>query len=195
MILVKRIKIRSYEMGLHFRAGEFQGLLGEGVYWLWEPLMRDQVDIVSKRAPELVHDKLNVLVKSAALSERAVVLDLKDHQRALVWIDGRFSRILAPGLYVYWTELCDVRVEIIDAREVRFDHEDHRVITRAKDAARLLDICTVARDSVGVLFIDGEYVDTPWRRVATPSGVMPRTPKSLKSICVRPLPTLMVRIS
>ncbi len=110
--------------------------------------------------PELVHDKLDVLVKSAALSERTVVLDLKDHQRALVWIDGRFSRILAPGLYVYWTELCDVRVEIIDAREVRFDHEDHRVITRAKDAARLLDICTVARDSVGVLFIDGEYVDT-----------------------------------
>ncbi len=53
MILMKRIKIRSYEMGLHFRAGEFQGLLGEGVYWLWDPLMRDQVDIVSKRAPRV----------------------------------------------------------------------------------------------------------------------------------------------
>ncbi len=160
MILIKRIKIQSYEIGLHFRAGEFQGLLGEGVYWFFDPLMRDQVDIVSKRDPELVHDKLDVLVKADALGERAVVLDLKDHQRALVWIDGRFSRILAPGLYAYWTELCDVRVEVIDAREVRLEHEDHRVITRARDAARLLDIFTVSRDCVGVLFIDGEYVET-----------------------------------
>lgn len=160
MILIKRIKIRSYEMGLHFRAGEFQGVLGEGVYWFFDPFMKDWVDVVSKRDLELVHDKLDVLVKANALDERAVVLDLKDHQRALVWIDGRFSRILAPGLYAYWTELCDVRVEVMDTRDVRFDHEDNRIITRTKDAARLLDIFAVNRDHVGVLFIDGEYVDT-----------------------------------
>ncbi len=98
MILIKRIKIRSYEIGLHFRAGEFQALLGEGVYWFFDPLMKDHVDIVSKREPELVHDQLDMLVKANALGERAVVLDLKDHQRALVWINGRFSCILAPGL-------------------------------------------------------------------------------------------------
>lgn len=160
MVLIKRIKISSYEIGLHFRAGEFQALLGEGVYWFFDPLMRDCIDVVSKRDPELVHDKLDVLVKAEILGDRAVVLDLKDHQRALVWVDGRFSRILAPGLYAYWTELCDIRVEVIDTRDVRFDHEDHRIITRSKDAARLLDICTVTRDSVGVLFIDGEYVET-----------------------------------
>ncbi len=160
MILIKRIEIRSYEMGLHFRAGEFQGLLGEGVYWFFDPLMKHRVDVVSKRDPELVHDKLDVLVKVDALGEHAVVLDLKDHQRALVWIDGRLNRILAPGLYAYWTELCDVRVEVVDARQIRFEHEDHRVFTRAKDAARLLDIVTVNRDHVGVLFVDGEYTDT-----------------------------------
>ncbi len=49
---------------------------------------------------------------------------------------------------------------MIDARDVRFDHEDHRIITRTKDAARLFEIVTVSRDSVGVLFIDGEYADT-----------------------------------
>lgn len=160
MILIKRIKIRSYEIGLHFHAGEFQALLGEGVYWFFDPLLKNRVDIVSKRDPELVHDKLDVLVKADALGDRAVVLDLKDHQRALVWIDGRFSRMLPPGLYAYWTELCDVRVEVIDAHDVRFDHEDDRIITRSKDAAQLLDIFTVTRDSAGVLYIDGEYVDT-----------------------------------
>ena len=160
MILVKRIKIRSYEMGLHFRTGEFQTLLGEGVYWFFDPLGQHRIDVVSKRDPELAHDQLDVVIKANVLGERAMVLDLKDHQRALVWIDGRFSRMLAPGLYAYWTELRDVRVEVIDAHEARFEHEAHRIITRSPDAARLLDICTVNRDCAGVLFVDGEYVDT-----------------------------------
>ena len=101
-----------------------------------------------------------MIVKSGALKDRAVVLDLKDHQRGLVWIEGRFSHILAPGLYAYWTGVQDVRVEVVDARQVRFEHQDLKVITRTAAAHRLLDICTVERNCVGVLFIDGDYVDT-----------------------------------
>ncbi len=48
-----------------------------------------------------------------------MVLDLKDYERALVWIDRRFSHVLAPGLYAYWTALKDVKVEVVDARKVR----------------------------------------------------------------------------
>jgi regulator of protease activity HflC (stomatin/prohibitin superfamily) len=101
-----------------------------------------------------------MIVKSGALKDRAVVLDLKDHQRGLVWIEGRFSNILAPGLYAYFTGVREVRVEVIDARQVRLEHEDLKVITLSPTANQVLDICAVERDRVGVLFIDGRYVDT-----------------------------------
>ncbi|MFV1967714.1 MAG: slipin family protein [Pirellulaceae bacterium] len=160
MMFFKRIKIRSYEMGLYFRDGEFKGLLDAGRHWLFDSLLKVRVDIVSQRDAWLAHDKLDMIVKSGALKDRAVVLDLKDHQRGLVWIEGRFSHILAPGLYAYWTGVKDVRVEVVDARQVRFEHEDLKVITRTAAAHRLLDICMVERNCAGVLFIDGDYVDT-----------------------------------
>jgi hypothetical protein len=47
----------------------------------------------SQHAPWLAHDKPDVIVKSGALKDRAVVLDLKDHEPALAWIDGRFSHL------------------------------------------------------------------------------------------------------
>jgi regulator of protease activity HflC (stomatin/prohibitin superfamily) len=53
-----------------------------------------------------------------------------------------------------------VKVEVIDARKVRFEHSDLKVIARSPAADRVLDICTVARQAVGVLFIDGAYVET-----------------------------------
>lgn len=160
MFGVKRLKIRSYEMGLLFREGEFVGLRSAGSYWLFDPLNKTQLDVVSQRDPWLVHGKLDLIVKSGVLADRAVVLDLKDHERALVWIDNRFSQLLPPGQYVYWTGQKDVRVEVVDVRQVRFAHEQLKVIIKSPHAARLLDVVVVQRDHVGVLFIEGRYVET-----------------------------------
>ena len=86
---MKTIKIRSHQVGLHFRDGDFQGLLSEGRHRLFDPLCKVHVDVVSMRdARQLVHERLDVIVKSGALADRAVVLDLKDHQRRQI---TRFS--------------------------------------------------------------------------------------------------------
>mgnify|MGYP002624477898 CR=1 FL=1 len=158
--MFRRINIRSYEIGLHFKRGEFKGLLRAGRHWLFDPLCQSQVRIASRRDPWLVDEKLDMIAASGALKDCAQVLDLKDHQRALVWIDGRFSNLLPAGLFAYWTGLRDVRVEVVDAREVKFIHDDLKVIARSPAALRLLDICTVNRNCAGVLFIDGRYIET-----------------------------------
>ena len=118
------------------------------------------MEVVSQRDPWLVHDKLDMIVKSGALAGRAQVVDLKDHERALIWIDGRFSCILPPGLSAYWTGQREVKVQVVDARAVRFEHGDLKVITRSPHAERLLDVCAVQRNHVGVLFTDGRHVET-----------------------------------
>lgn len=158
--MFKRYKIHSDEFGLYFRDGDFQGVLDPGRYTYFDPFLKVKINVMSQRAPCILHEKLDIIVKSGALEGRAEVVDLKDDQRALVWIDGRFVRILGPGLHAFWLGKRDVRVEIVDVREHRFTHADLKVIARSVEATQLLDICTVARNSVGVLFVDGRYVDT-----------------------------------
>jgi regulator of protease activity HflC (stomatin/prohibitin superfamily) len=158
--MFKTVKIASYETGLYFRNGEFRGLLGPGRHWFFDPLLNVRVKVVSQREPWLLHDKLDLLVKSGLLTDRAVVVDLKDHQRGLVWIDGRFSHVLPPGLYAYWAGFREVKVEIVDARGVRFIHPDLHVITRSPMADRVLEVLTVDTGHVGVLYLDGAYAET-----------------------------------
>lgn len=160
MYPLKTFKIRSYEAGLLFRDGEFQDVLAVGTHRFFDPLNRVRVDIVSQRDPWLVHDRLDLIVKSGALADRAVVLDLRDHERALVWIENRFSHILPAGLYAYWVGQKNVRVEVVDARVTRFEHADLKVIVRSPQAERVLSVVTVEREHAGVLFIDGRYVET-----------------------------------
>jgi regulator of protease activity HflC (stomatin/prohibitin superfamily) len=166
MFFLKRYTIRSFEMGLHFRDGEFRGLLGAGTHWFFDPLGKVAVEVVSRRAPFLVHEKLDLIAKSGELKGFAEVLNLEDDRRALVWVDRRFVRILPPGQYAFWTEPREVRVEVVDARRPRFEHEDLKVIVRNASAREQLETGAVGRGCVGTLFLDGRYVDTldpgPW---------------------------------
>ncbi len=77
-----------------------------------------------------------------------------------MWVDGRFSHILPPGLYAYWTTFREVTTKVIDARKVRFEHKDLQVIVRSALADRVLDTFAVEQGHVGVLFEDGNYVET-----------------------------------
>ncbi len=158
-MLFKKINIRSYEVGLKFREGEFVGLLGAGKHFVFTRFGKTKVEVVSKRDPWIQHEQLDVIVKSGVLADKAEVVDLRDHERALVWTDGRFSRVLGPGLYAYWNGVRDVRIETVTIENARLEHKHLASIVRGADAVRFLDVCKVDRDHVGVLFLDGRYVD------------------------------------
>jgi hypothetical protein len=160
--MLKTAKVHSYEVGIVFYDGECKGLLDAGRHWFFDPLQKVHVDVVSQRNTWLHHEKLDVVVKSGVLKDRATVLDLADRQRALVWIDGRFHSILPPGQYAYWTAFHEVVVEIIDVatENARFEHKDLQVITRSAMADRVLDAVAVEQGHVGVLFQDGKYMET-----------------------------------
>jgi len=160
MFIIRKVKIRSHEKGLLFRDREFRGLLDTGSHWLSGALFKTRVDVVSQRDPWLFHKDLDLIVKYGLPEEEAMVLDLKDHERALVWIDGRFDRVLGPGLYVLWTKFRNVRSEVIDSGVIRFEHPDMNVILSSPGADKLLESFVVEEGFAGILFRDGEHAGT-----------------------------------
>lgn len=158
--MLKRYLIRSFETGLLFKDGDLVRVLNAGRHWIFDPLRRRELRIRNRRDPWLIDEQLDLMVKSGLLDSQIDFVDLKDHQRALVWIDGRFDRFLTPGLYAWWNDLKTVRVEVIDARNPRFDHQDLILHDYWPKAAVVLDICTVERNHAGVLFVDGRFIET-----------------------------------
>ena len=155
--MIRRYIIRPHELGLLFRDGAFQRVLEPGRGWMFDPRRRTQLQIVSLRQVLFAHERLDEMIKAGALKDRAIVLDLRDWQRALVWIDGRFSMILKAGLHALWNVVRDVRVEVVDARAVRFEHEELAVISRRTGVADQIDVWDVDRDHAGVLFVEGRF--------------------------------------
>ena len=170
--MINRIKIKPDQIGLQFRDGQFQKALSPGVHYLFDPFFRLKIQVTSLREHFFVHPQLTEMIKAEAFKGIGQVLDLRDWQRALIWTNGRFTGILKPGTYVVWTAIADVRIEVVDARKARFDHDELPVISRA-ETSELLYVATVERNHAGVLFVDGNYDSTLtpgryafWRKIA-----------------------------
>lgn len=157
---VRWMKVETYERGLVFVDGAFSRLLPPGRHFLFEPLRSLRVEKVSIRQPWLRHRDLEVIVKSGALAGQALVLDIKDHERALVWIDGRLDSVRGPGLYAVWTLFHEVRIELIDARPVRFEHPELAKVLAAEGGTLLLESATVASGWVALVFVNGRLAET-----------------------------------
>ena len=157
MITMRKFKIGAHERGLLYSEGEFQIILDPGRHWFFDPLWKITVQKVSVREAAFKHKDLDVIIKSGALKDIATVVDLKDNERALVWIDGRFDTVLKPGLHAFWKVFHEIRVEIVDVREVRFEHEKLPMILGGKCAGDALDVYTVDVGSTGLFFKDGEF--------------------------------------
>lgn len=171
--LVERVRIRSYEKGLYFRHGEFERVLEQGAYWISRRFRGETVDVLDQRRPWLSHVQLDEIIRSGELEGKAEVIDLKDHQRALVWLDGRFERVLGPGRYAVLNEVHEVRVEVFDVSRVRFDHPEKNAIIKYLEAghrytvtgsgveqhADAIDAIAVDQGFVGIYYLDGAFVE------------------------------------
>ena len=153
-----RTKIRSFEKGLVFVDNEFKKIVGPGTFWNFPRLTKQTIEVVSQRNPWLTHTDLDLVVKSGALGDQATVIDLKDDERALVWIDGRFDRILAEGLYVLWTKFRKIRVETVKATSGLFEHQALTAILSTPQAKGMLDIFEVGEESAAICYQNGRFL-------------------------------------
>lgn len=160
MMLIRGFKIRTHERGLMFRDRVFERVLRPGWHFVWDPLYKVRVDRVSVRNPWLFHAELDEIVKASAAGDELRVVDLKDYERALVWVDGRLTTVLRPGLYAIWTVFRQVRVDVLDARAVRFEHPDLPLILAAAGAREAIESVAIEPGHVGLFIKDGQHEAT-----------------------------------
>ncbi|MDQ8183262.1 slipin family protein [Pelagicoccus sp. SDUM812005] len=160
MLLPIRKTIKYDEIGLVFRNGRFVKQVGEGKHWFFDFQNALRVEVLNLRTPWIRSADLDQLSQSASLADKAVFVDLKDNERAIVWVDGRLESVLGPGLYGLWNQLRRVQIDRFDANELRVTRKDIVTVLKNPSAAQFFDVTEIAEGKVGVLFVDGVYQET-----------------------------------
>ena len=81
------------------KRGEYQRCLVDGVYWIG---FFENVVIYDMALPFLPHIELNILLQDAKLASLLDVIEVRDHEVALVYKDGISQEVLRPGRYAFF---------------------------------------------------------------------------------------------
>lgn len=153
----RKFKIAAHERGLLFDGARFKSLLPEGEHAPFDPLRKLRVELVNLRNVFFKHAELDVLARKLKAFADAEVIELADHERAFVFVDGRFQRVLGPGLHVLWKGLRKLRVEVADTREAVFTSPDLPGVARGATLEDEADVLDLPDDKRALLWVDGRF--------------------------------------
>lgn len=158
-MFLSRKWIQFDEIGLIFKNGKFVKVIEEGKFWIFDMFNKVRVEVENQRSAWIVSNQLDQLALSDQLDGKALFVDLKDNERAFVWIDGRFEALIGRGLYGFWTQFRKVEVEVVDANDLRVARKDLEAILKNASANAFLNVTDIPEGKVGVLFVNGEFSD------------------------------------
>lgn len=151
---MKKVIIQDDERGLLFKDGNYQRYLQPGKYF-FSPFSNNEVIKMKIDQPFEVPDKnANLFLHDAELSKDLVVVEVKDYEYVLHYMDEKFHAVLTAGKYVFWNLLQKHNFVTVDIRDPEVRPEIDRSIFSSPRVNSHAHIYEVASYETGILFFN-----------------------------------------
>jgi hypothetical protein len=145
------LSLGNDERAVVFRDDKPLKFLRPGAHRIWmvNPNVAIKTYSVLGQAPELT-DELRAVIPATEIVEAQV----RQFERGLKYVQGRFEGVLEPGRYVFWNHpAARVGVTVLDTRVQQLKIEGQELMTRDKDALYLA-VQLAAREYIAGITLD-----------------------------------------
>lgn len=153
------VDVGEQEIALHFVDGRFVQALKKGKYAFWSVERKHEFQIVSIANPEVggsVPGYIMEQMDSCLYTKVAVA----SHQRARLYFNKHFERVLEPGTYYFWKNGVEVDVGYVDTRLTQMNITGQEILTQDKVSLRINFVCSYRiTDCVKVLTEIDDYAE------------------------------------
>lgn len=132
-------EIGDGELGLQYVNGRFASVLPRGSYAYFKSSDERKVDIIDIRTPYIEGVPEAVLAKMP--TSTITKIEVSHFQKALLFFNGRFERLLEAGSYYFWKNDTKITTEYVDTRLQPLDISGQEMLTRDKVTLRVNFVC------------------------------------------------------
>lgn len=135
--LLIAVKVADNEIVLRYEDGIFKGILTPGKYAFWKGVIDysfTTINLAEKEIPAGFN--MNLLQKPELASYvRAYVVE--SYEKGIIFVDGKFDKVLEAGIYYFWKNATPVTVLKADLRQLQLEVSGQEILTRDKAALRV----------------------------------------------------------
>jgi len=138
------IELTESQVGLVYKNGKLAGVLAPGkrqLYWKGPIEVRiDRVELTDD--PEVPASVARLLARAkqplaSQVSDAVTVVEVADTSVALLIVDGKLTKLLEPGLHVFWKVQRTIKTELVDRRVQTMEVSGQDILTRDKVSLRV----------------------------------------------------------
>jgi regulator of protease activity HflC (stomatin/prohibitin superfamily) len=131
------VEVKDHEIVLQLENGNFKNVLVPGRYSYWNGatiFSFIKVDLSKIDIPENID--LNMLLRKEVISYVRVYI-VESFEKGILYIDGRFEKVLEAGIYYFLKNATVISVTKADLRQLQMEISGQEILTKDKAAIRV----------------------------------------------------------
>ncbi|MGD9993947.1 MAG: slipin family protein [Salinivirgaceae bacterium] len=153
---MKRVIIKSGFVGLLIRLGKLTKVLSEGSHWVRSS---DEIYTYDLSKPFHPAMELNVLLKNEQLAQMLALVEVKDNEIALQYVNGNFKYVLKPGRYAFWKGITEYKSVIADVSDIKISEHVDKSLYQTPELAPFIRTVSVEPYEKALLYIDEKFAE------------------------------------
>jgi hypothetical protein len=150
---MNRIRINTGNVGLVFKKGNYNRVMTEGLYWL---MPNEKVMVYDLAKPFVPTIELNILLRDEKLAQFLIIVEVKDNEIAIQYINGNYKNILFPGRYAFWKGVMEYAFTKVDLSKIEITEDIPANILQKPEIVQFLRVYVVESYEKGILFLNGK---------------------------------------
>lgn len=130
-------EVQDHEIALQYEDGRFACVLSPGKYAYWRGVREYTFLKVDLRKIEITEPIDASILSRQTLSAYLRTFVVQPYERGVLYVDGRFEKMLASGTYRYWKNAQTVTVDKVDMRQTQAEVLGQEILTKDKAAIRV----------------------------------------------------------
>lgn len=154
-MMIKRIKIDAYQVGLVLENKKLVVVLTTGNHWV---LGNKQVMVFDKTVMFQAPFELNILLQNEVLAAMLEVVEVADTEIVLQFVNGNFKEVLTAGNYAFWKGISNMYFSRIDLSKVEITEKIPNFLFETVRLRSFVRKFIVSNNDKALLFINGAFV-------------------------------------
>ena len=131
------VEVLQSEIVLKFENGLFKSVLGPGKHAFWQSLSQYTYVRADLSKIEITEDIGRNILTTQEVLQYVRVYAVESYEKGLMYVDGKFSKLLEPGLYYFWKNAIVITMYKSDTRTLQLEMNGQEILTKDKANLRI----------------------------------------------------------
>src|SRR5687768_15694538 len=120
------VEVNDNEIVLHYENGLLKQVLTAGRYTFWKSVIRHEFVKADISKIDIADNIGRSLLSKAPLNAWVRMSEVQNYEKALLFVEGRYVKVLEPGMYYWWKNSISINVARVDMRQQQLERsEEH----------------------------------------------------------------------